>query len=56
MPRLASQALSFSCGIYMRIKATIVLIPRNRTVNSAVMIKKYLKVSIKVLMQPLPNC
>ena len=41
IPFRESQALSFSWGMYMRIRATRVLMPRKRRVSSAVIKAKY---------------
>jgi hypothetical protein len=47
IPRRESHCLSFSWGIYINSSATAVLIPRNRSVSSAVIIKKYCTVLIR---------
>ena len=47
IPRLDSHDRNLSWGIYMSAKETRVLIPRNSTVNSAVMRKKNSAVFVK---------
>ena len=47
IPRLDSHDRNLSWGIYMSAKATRVLIPRNSTVNSAVIRKKNSAVFVK---------